>query len=194
MRYLVTGTGRCGTLYAAHYLQAKGLDVQHEKYGRDGTVNWWLTCSWEMVPAPVFDQVLHIYREPLATISSLTTCPMDHEIWQHIIPNSPVKEGDSLLLRCMKHWHYWNLMGEGLADLSLRIEDWNLNTIGSFFGISGAEPNIPKDTHTWKGNFQPRTWEELYALEPELTRLIRKQARRYGYTYNETYFDHHQHF
>jgi hypothetical protein len=193
MRYLITGTGRCGTLYAARYLQAKGLDIRHEKMGKDGTVNWWLACSWELAPVPIFDKVLHIVREPLATISSLTTCLEQHEIWKHIIPNTPVYETDPVLLRCMKHWLYWNLNAEAIADQTLRIEDWSMETMGEFFGITGPEPEVPKDTHTWKGRFKAHTWDDLRVMEPELTRLIRQKARRYGYSYDETHLDRRQH-
>lgn len=192
MRFLVTGTGRCGTLYAAKYLQAMGLDIQHEKMGRNGTANWWLAVPWSLSPLPIFDKVVHIIREPVATISSLTACHVDHEIWEHVIPNTPVLETDPLLLRCMKLWHYWNLICEGLADVSFRIEDWDLH-VQAVFSVNGPAPNIPKDTHTWKQFFTPVTWEQCAEMDWELTRLVRKQARRYGYSVEETHLDSRQH-
>lgn len=181
MRCLVIGTGRCGTLYAAKYLQALGLDVPHEKMGRDGTSNWWLGVPWEMYPTPKFDRVLHIYREPLATISSLTTCGPQHEFWQHSIQNSPVQASDPVLVRAMKHWLYWNSMCELIADKSLAIEHWDTDWIEDFFQVTDTQPAIPKDTHTWKGRFIERTWMDLKDMEPDITRLIRRKARRYGY-------------
>lgn len=182
MRFLVTGTGRCGTLYAARFLQNLGLDVRHEHMGVDGTSNWWLAVPWSLSPVPTFDKTLHIVREPLATISSLTTCSLDHEIWPHIIANSPVDENDPLLLRCMKHWFYWNLMAEAIADKTMRVEAFGLSVIQDFFGVQSTPTAwVPTDTHTWKGRYTPRSWQDCEAIDPDLTRLIRKLAARYGY-------------
>lgn len=179
--FLITGTGRCGTMYATQYLQAKGLDIPHENMGADGTADWRWTCAWsnQSSPPPTFDRILHLHREPLAAISSLAFYP---DIWTHIIANSPVQESDPLLLRCMKHWYYWNLMAEAKAYLSIGIEDWSMKTVGHFFGISGEEPNVRKDVHTKKGFYVDRTWDDLFKQSPELTCMIVTLARHLGYS------------
>jgi hypothetical protein len=76
---LVTGAPRLGTTTAARYFQAQGLDVGHERMGVDGASSYyWFRDN----PVPqaahagrrsdyVFERVIHLVRDPLATIASL---------------------------------------------------------------------------------------------------------------------------
>lgn len=189
MKYLITGTGRCGTQYAAFYLQAIGLDIRHEKVGRDGTSDWGFPRVLD------FERAIHIYREPLACISSLNeVSDPDHIFWHGVIDNSPVQWTDSVLVRSMKHWLYWNRLCEAAADCNLAIENWSPLFVSKYFGIDQPDPGISKRTHAWDQEFKQLRWEDLAATNPHLTRLIRNQARRYGYQIPyEAHFDRYQH-
>lgn len=187
MRFLVTGTGRCGTTFASRYLRACGLDVRHEELGANGTSSWDLACGHKFfitTPLPQFDRVLHLVREPLACISSFTAHGVDHPVWKFISAHSPVDIGDPLLLRAMKHWHYWNLFAEGLSDMRVRVENWRFATIGSFFDLKTVPEEaatLPSNVNTWGGKFTNYSWEALKNADLGLALLIKRQALRYGY-------------
>src|SRR5688572_17821987 len=76
---LVTGCPRSGTKYMALLLQAYGLDVGHEEMGARGISSFSLAVTSEDGPwGPTreryrFARVVHLVREPLATIASFAT-------------------------------------------------------------------------------------------------------------------------
>lgn len=184
LKFLVTGTGRCGTQFVSQYLQKKGLDVRHESMGQDGVAAWELTIRRPLyVKAPdglpMFDRVLHLVRHPLKVIASLQS--FKPRSWKYICRNSPCMQKDPLLLRCMKHYHYWNLMGESLANRTMRVEDFSMKTVGDFFEFDGPEPEIPRNVHSRSESFEPVSWAKLRETDEGLTDLIRRQCARYGY-------------
>ena len=65
---LVTGCPRSGTRFAAEFFQANGLDIQHERAGKHGTVEW----RHAYTRKPVFQSVISLSRHPMLTIRSLT--------------------------------------------------------------------------------------------------------------------------
>lgn len=187
--FLITGTGRCGTKYASRYLTLKGLDVPHEKVGKNGTSSWDLACGQKhfiKTELPHFDYTLHIVREPMAVISSFAiTVPQWEGAWDFISRNSPVKLTDSQILKAMKHWYYWNLMAEERATKTIKIEDWSMETVGSIFGISGEEPDVPKDLNSrvsWNRMGVQITTGDCWKEDPKLMERIRTLARKYGYS------------
>lgn len=186
--FLITGTGRCGTKYVSQYLIAKGLDVQHEKVGKHGTSSWDLACGKKYfikTDLPRFDKTIHIVRDPMKVINSFAiTVPQWEGAWLFISQNSPVKRTDSQLLKAMKHWYHWNLMAEGIADVTIRIEDWSLKTIGDIFSLSGEEPDVPKDMNSrnsWNLMGVQYTVDDCFRENEALMEKIQKLALRYGY-------------
>jgi hypothetical protein len=130
--FLITGTGRSGTKYISQVLRRTGLDVGHERRGKDGVVSsTWLVHDPQGYPAyhaqdrpAKFDTILHQVRSPLLSISSLTTST--NASWEynarHVpidIPTTPTQKLRSAAL----YWLYWNQKALSLADYSYRIEN-----------------------------------------------------------------------
>lgn len=129
---IVIGAGRQGTTYLSQVLSACGYDVGHERVGEDGIVS--LLCTAETnkrihgdtyfdamskYKDPVF---LHLIRDPRKAIPSMTT--IDDVTWQWIcdIPFSNMNMSDSLLLKSMKYYHYWNKEAHRKAEYSFTLE------------------------------------------------------------------------
>ena len=77
---IVVGLGhpRCGTGFAANLLAASGIEVGHERLGRDGIVSWMLVSEREAVPwgdalGPLggYRRIFCVARGPLAAIPSI---------------------------------------------------------------------------------------------------------------------------
>lgn len=77
--YLIVGHPRCGTGYMAGLFCQMGLDVGHEKVGRDGTSNWVYAvpdqkCFYWVVGCRcnyVWSCVIHCVRDPWTAIPSI---------------------------------------------------------------------------------------------------------------------------
>lgn len=77
---LITGHPRSGTAYMSALFSANGIDVGHEKMGRDG-ISTWMACVAEPIEGyPVecpdvsnvaFDKVIYVLRDPIQAISSI---------------------------------------------------------------------------------------------------------------------------
>jgi hypothetical protein len=124
---LVTGAGRSGTKYMCFVLKRLGLDVRHERLGRDGIASWSMAVDAAEPPWGVrrssyeFAHVLHQVRHPLATISSCTT--FKDESWRFICEHVECATTDPVLLRAAKYWLLWNERAEDGATSRLRVED-----------------------------------------------------------------------
>ena len=74
---LVVGHPRTGTSYVAKLLQSWGLDVQHEKMGKDGTVDWSLVTGhkslWQDISIKDYqwDIIIYCVRDPKKSIPSI---------------------------------------------------------------------------------------------------------------------------
>ena len=79
-RIIIIGTGRSGTAYTSMLLKQCGIDVGHERMGKDGVSSWYLTTKFEAFdgldwedlesdPYLIGQQI----RDPLKTIPSLMT-------------------------------------------------------------------------------------------------------------------------
>jgi len=180
---LVTGTGRCGTAYLARYLQACGLDVGHEVLRRDGIVGWDLavgrTCVSRCRPIPDFDLIIHVVRDPRATIASWQTCRRSS--WDFVCANSPTQRDAEPVRRGMQHWFWWNVLAEAVADLTIRIEDFDHADLCRTLGIESPPPDIP--THVNSRRHRDLSAVELESADGPLWSRIQTQARRYGYPF-----------
>ncbi len=127
LRVLVTGCGRSGTRYLSFVLRRLGLDVGHERIGRDGVISWALAVDDAAPPwGPrgrdlSFDVVLHQVREPLRVMNSTVT--FREESWRFIARHVPYRAGAPLPLRAAAYWYHWNVAAERHASLTYRIED-----------------------------------------------------------------------
>lgn len=187
-RVVITGCARSGTKYMSRVLKRHGLDVEHERVGSDGTVDW----KWAPLVDPAGVMVLHQVRHPLKVIASCRT--LIRSSWEyisrHIAVSVPPKgvqiTPDVLLLRCMNYWAQWNSKVERKALFRFRVEDleYDLEAICSYFGCD-PDPRVlefvPKDLNTRRWKFKPVTWDDLSRISVEDTRAIRGMAKRYGY-------------
>jgi hypothetical protein len=124
---LVTGCARSATRYTTFVLRRLGLDIRHERLGKDGVASWCLVpdaveTPWGPSSADVtFDVVLHQVRHPLAVISSVAT--LKDSSWRFIYEHVPVSPSHPLLLRAAAYWYHWNAAAERKATLTYRVEN-----------------------------------------------------------------------
>ena len=125
-RVLVTGCPRSGTRYTTLVLRRLGLDVGHERIGRDGVSSWALAVDAEQTPwGPSwgdvrFDVVLHQVRHPLDVIDSVET--LRPASWKFVSEYAPLDPGQSFPIRGALLWCHWNGAAETRAALTYRVE------------------------------------------------------------------------
>jgi hypothetical protein len=126
LKVLVTGCGRSGTRYTTFLFRRLGLDVLHERLGRDGIASWTMAVSSEQRPyGPPsshcsFEHVFHQLRNPLEVIRSVTT--FGPESWAFICAHTPCRMEDPVLLRAATYWLYWTDYADRIATWRYRIE------------------------------------------------------------------------
>jgi hypothetical protein len=186
--FLITGSGRSGTKYMATVLRACGLNVGHERLGRDGIVSGFYAFDAPRYPGrrhpaprPKFDTVLHQVREPLATIGSLTTGR--HWRWSRQFTALREKNPPPLRRACYV-WLAFNQAAERQAVFTYRIEDlrdyWSalqtaLNFTAEYEAVAHISHNINTRAHA------AITWDDIARVAPEIVDDIITTSRGYGY-------------
>lgn len=196
-KLLITGCGRSGTKYISALLNNMGLDVPHEvKMGKHGISSWLMAAPNRSYPwgpqcdINSFTHILHQVREPLKTITSLSTfSPIS---WKYISKYIKIKPNDSILIKSMKYWCRWNRMASKLSQYTYKVEDiadifpkfcqeigykslQNKNYI-----ISNVKTNINSRKKKYNKIY---TWEDLYNANYALADKIYHQSISYGYKY-----------
>ena len=187
---LVTGCGRSGTRYLTYVLRRLGLDVGHERLGRDGVAAWTLAVDADDPPwgpsqcAIHFDVVLHSVRHPLDVMRSAAT--FKDASWRFICEHIPCSADDPLPLRCAAYWYYWNGEAERRADITFRVEGLAA-ALGEICEKLGVEPDptvldrVPNDVNTRrKGRLFHLAEEAVERLRLEPQPWIRKRLSRPG--------------
>lgn len=204
-RILITGCGRSGTNYVARALSSIGFPFSHEGFPLKGIAAWPLAVKtsepmpWWMLFKQgdfIFKPVLHQVRHPLDVIASTQTFAQSS--WRYIQKLIPLNESDSLLLKCMKYWHYWNLKAEEMAGWTYRVESFP-GLFPEFCERMGHPELIKKkdkfnrmiktvnsrrdrlENNPLRLSKKSVTWIRLEAEDKELCARIRSQARKYGY-------------
>lgn len=190
---LVTGCARSGTTYIAKVLKHCGLKVSHEKISPDGVVSWLMVVTSDSAPygppyvEGAYKHIFHQVRCPLKTIASVY-CNEPPESWRYIQKFLPqIKNTDSVLIKCVKYWIYWNLLAEAKAEFTYRVEDTEeaLVTMGEILGIylpPEAAHLVSKNTNHRAAYEHLYSWCELKELLPsKLYWELRELAMRYGY-------------
>jgi len=174
---LITGCGRSGTGYIVAFLNANGLDINHEDargyIGRDGCVSWPMLANSLSSRGPIINEkyihVFHQVRHPLNVITSwfINLKALDGTDWVFIRRHVPeIHKNDSLIVQCAKYWYYWNLKAEKIAEWRYRIEDID-QIIPEFERRIGVHldasvlATIPRDTNTWTNTEKKVTWRYL---------------------------------
>lgn len=176
---LVTGCGRSGTKYISFVLRRLGLDVPHERLGRDGVSAWALAGPAADRPygprEPLtFEHVFHQVRHPLDAIASTTT--FGEESWRYICAHTECSADEPVLVRSARYWLAWNERIEPLATWRYRIEALP-EVFPEFCGRLGrrADPSalarVPTDVNT------RRRGRALHVAEELLERLHRDMPR-----------------
>lgn len=169
-KVLITGCGRSGTKYIAFVLRRWGLDVPHERMGRDGCASWCMAVDAEKTPFGEscrnyeFEHIFHQVRNPLAVIASIKT--FKNKSWQFICEHTAIRMGEPLLIRCAKYWYFWNLEAENISQWRYRIEDFNLISSNFCNRLQIKTDNsvlekLPLDINTRKRGRVYHIYEEL---------------------------------
>ncbi len=188
-KVLITGCGRSGTRYAKDVFKVLGLDLGHEKAGRDGTVDWHLAGTKEG-----YDVIFHQVRHPLDVVRSCHT--ISETSWTFIKKKDKlIKEYHPIVVRCMNYWLRWNILAESTAVLTYRVEDVvdYLPRITSELGMDW-NPNwlaqvsaLPTNNHSrrkrkkYRNRYPDLEFEDLYEASPFLAYQVRRKAEEYCY-------------
>jgi hypothetical protein len=184
--FLITGSGRSGTKYMATVLRQCGLDVGHERPGRDGIVSsyYCFEAAWypgqHVAPRPAFDVVLHQVRHPLRSIASITT---GHS-WKWTCQFLPVGPRAPLLRRACWNWLVFNEEAERQAIFTYRVEDleeaWGeIERLLGFEADYRSISDVPRDINARR--HRAVAWADVRRVAPGIYGRIRTAAKRYGY-------------
>jgi len=209
MNLLIIGCGRSGTLYTSLILRSYGVLIGHEVLGRDGVASWYLTPikdnRMKKIPFNRMSNIsalgkdpiiIHQVRHPLKAIGSQHT--LMPPSWKYVESFKFVKiqPSDSLLLKCMKYWYYWNLKAEENARYTYRIEGLPYELGGFCEAIERPELNddvmralletTSDQTNTRNGRYKPVTWDCLENEDLRLCENIWLLASKYGYNKGES--------
>ena len=184
-RIVIIGCGRSDTKFISKY-----LGLIHEKQednilrkigryygvvGKDIMPKRGIACWQAVVDDNSYytiepsDYILHQVRNPIDAIS-LSHAIKQKESWDLIISNvKEINKSDSLLLKRMKYWYYWNKMAEIRASATYRVED--------------IQSKLSTDTNTRKtwDIYRKVSWSDMEKENSDLTSQIRSLAIRYGY-------------
>lgn len=197
-RFVISGTGRSGTKYAASILNAMQIPCGHESiFTAEGPREWGNArgdSSWMAAPfLEGFDgTVIHLVRDPLAVVNSLVGIGFfDETVTGHEPYRGFVREhlpaaflSDDPVMRAATFVRLWNELIEPLADLRIKVEDLpEPSTAQALARAVGAEPGlvfvdeqirrVPTDI-----NHRPRAalgWTDMPSR-------LRDHAEAYGYT------------
>jgi len=181
----VTGTGRCGTGFVSAWLRAAGLDVGHERLGRDGIsaadMTVWLSAGARGRIAGVderaeFRHRVHLVREPFACVGSLQTA--QGASWRFVCRHSATRPESPLLRRCVEHWVHWNRLAEAVTDVTVRVEAWEA-WAGEHLGL--APQPVGSRVNSRRGRYRPIGRKDVERAAPDLLAAVDAMAVRYGY-------------
>ena len=162
-----------------------------KKIGENGIVSWYGAGVDNI--ENMFNEILHQTREPLATISSITTIrrweitnkkTFSYTSCIYIIPE--IKD-DNYIKQCMKYWYYWNKLAEKKSTWRYKIEDIVLGEeiYNQWCQKLSIKPQktiinkIPKNFNTRK--HKKLTIDDLYKVDKELTKKIIDYSHYLGY-------------
>lgn len=209
---LFTGTGRCGTMSVSKLFIKAGIDVGHDKVGEIGVSSSWFMTDSDWYPVIVytpgekvhigerksdykFGSTVHIVREPLSCIASITEI-FTRENFDFLLFNNIIPGGYNPFEKRGKYWkgmlfylfanRYIDLMGA----TRIRIEDiekeWK--PLLEMMGLStSTEMPIVKPQNRGEGikPYYKRmlpSWSELFSVDERIAQEIVELAEGYGYT------------
>lgn len=184
-RFVVTGTGRCGTGYVAELFKAMQVSCGHETvYGPEGPREWGTgrgDSSWMAAPflrdlAGQGIKIIHLHRDPLAVVNSLVGIgffdpAIDHgpyrEFARQWCPQAfqtadPVEAATTFVI-------WWDSLIRPYADMSVKVEGLDPIILHQMLHLVGAEPSlayvqqhfgeVPHDVNTRRR--ATLTWDDM---------------------------------
>jgi hypothetical protein len=184
---LITGCGRSGTGYITKCFAQLGLDIGHERWGRDGISSFYLAGKgrlplWHFkgrLPTFKFSYKFHQTRHPLKAIASATTFRQPRTM-SFIKENIYIPDGAEPLEFAAYYWVRWNKLVERFIGDGLRyqVENPPWEEICKILKIPfkfpyGIEKNVNTRPH------EDISWKDLerFAIYEE----VRKLGEKYGY-------------
>lgn len=207
-RCLVVGTPRSGTSFVAESLRNLGLRVAHEmpdfkEYDfdapEDALVSWWFAgdAPYPEYAGPglpkrhyTFDRVVHIVRDPVHVMRSVTTmCPTSYAFIQKKANLSSTLVRTEPLRYSALFWLRWNKLAGRKADVRLRIEEQDAHSLCQACGFNweceGLVSTAPDTTNTRKHHKRYLENVTHASIRDALTKKEAKEffelARSYGY-------------
>lgn len=208
MKYLVTGTGRCGTGYVAKALTSAGVNCTHEgvfslngvEHARETIQNWRANPSWgweaesSWMAAPFLDDpvlegvtVVHLVRHPFDFIQShIRMCNWDGRYagfnqWTYAhVPG--LEDVADPVCRSARLYVQWNEMIESHANVFHRIED-DARFLLDELGIDWQGRELFSDTRYNHRAVNQETFglAEARRLPREYRLPLYEMLERYGY-------------
>lgn len=180
-KFIILGCPRSGTSFISKFLSYNGFKVGHEKLEKDGISSWCLVSGGDNVCyGPSYNEVIkklgnnseiyHQVRNPIDTISSITT--IQDKSFQFASKFIPINSYDSLILKSMKFWFYWNELSENFTKKRYRVEDTN-EYVKNFKLLD--EKKINSRSHV------NLNWGDIEKENFELSEKIKNMSIRYGY-------------
>lgn len=185
-RFVVTGSGRCGTQYLAAVLSAAGVPCGHEQVYQDDQVrsweNWQADSSW--MAAAMLDRVdvpvVLLVRHPLAVVRSWVTT------WLTDDPATPYSYALRRTAPEVYDWHdpadralaMWLALNRATltrAEVVLRLEELDADRLRRLIGWAG-----------WPSDLAP----VRYALKTVRGPVDQYQDKRTGLVYEPSWEDH----
>lgn len=206
-RLLVVGTGRCGTRYASHVLQASGVRCGHEQVftfrvalgiRQPRWATFTADSSWLAVPSlPVKARTILLVRHPLDVVHSMLQLgwfadDKRKDVARVIYRHRPVIQAETTRPdKALAMWVHWNTCALPYAFDVVRFEDMVRDPAALLApaGVTGrptaaalaeilADP-ARVNTKDDKKTLTPRpAWDDF---RPELARAALRTASMFGY-------------
>jgi len=150
-RFIVTGTGRCGTGYVAEMFKQMQVPCGHELlYRADGPHEWGPVrgdSSWMAAPylRDFRGAVIHLLRNPLAVVNSLVGIgffnpDVDHGAYREFARKwcPQAFRTDDMVLAAATLIIHWNRMIAPHADMTVRVEEIDPPLLRDMLGLVGS--------------------------------------------------------
>lgn len=160
--FAITGTSRAGTAYTSRCLMSSGYKIPHEQWGDLGTVSWFFATDkhssirgWSLNHAQKYAKeqnkeliILHQIRNPIDCISSLMTLSDQAVNWIQSHDFTNINNSDSMLVKCIKYYYYWNIRCYTIANESYTLK--NSDTVLKSYFDNFNSKNISRKTNSRK--------------------------------------------
>jgi len=186
------GVPRSGTQWTSDVMKACGLDVGHERMGKNGTscgfAVWQphtdeLPLTNQDIRGVTFDHTFHLCRDPLATLRTFPEIIQwdERSSWFRRHGFHPPDGPWDPKLAALR---YLAITRQKLLDAHLplfRVDKVKLDwpRISKALGLPDEPPRLPRRNS--RPPFWTPTWQDLNDLDEHATKLLKTFASRAGY-------------